>query len=193
MRFLPLFGLLMLTTTVFAADLGKPHVIGAPADTQIYVFSSPSCPHCATYHRAILPTLQEAARAGRAQIRLVSMPGDPRSLKAATIAACLPETAYIPYMERVFNNQAYWLSGKDPTLMLTGYARASGADEAALTACLSDTNLATAIQTTGRTLGRLYQISGLPTTVVIRAGSHQSFIGADPRILPQIEALLPHD
>ena len=60
-----------------AADVSAVRTLGTAGKNTVYVFTSPTCPHCATYHAEILPVLKkELADTGLAQIKLVDVPGD---------------------------------------------------------------------------------------------------------------------
>ena len=172
-------------------DTEKLRTIGADNSTLIYVFSSPSCPHCAAYHTDVLPALKkEVAEAGLAQIKLVEMPGDPRALKAAVLGRCMTDAQYAPYMTSVYKNQAYWLSGKDPDEMLRGYATLAGLDKAGQDRCLTNKKIADHLLQQGDNLANVYQIRALPTTVVVQGAQTNTFVGADPAILSQIIRLV---
>ena len=111
MRFWAFLICILMGSAAFAAsvDTEKLRTIGSSNNNAlIYVFSSPSCPHCAAFHTDILPALkEEVAVAGLAQIKLVEMPGDPRALKAAVLGRCMTDEQYAPYMTSVYKNQTF--------------------------------------------------------------------------------------
>jgi len=186
-----LVGVLLASGAVAEVDVEKLRTIGAENGTIVYVFSSPSCPHCAAFHKDILPTLKkEVAEAGLAQIKLVDVPGDPRAMRASLLARCMADEQYETYMTRVYENQQYWLSGKDPDEMLRGYATLSGLPQESQRRCFGNKKLANHIAQQAMGLSQVYQVEALPTVVVAKGVENRSFVGADERIIPEIMKLL---
>ena len=188
-----LVGVLLVSGAVAETevDIEKLRTIGAENGTILYVFSSPSCPHCAAFHKDILPTLKkEVAEAGLAQIKLVDVPGDPRAMRASLLARCMADEQYETYMTRVYENQQYWLSGKDPDEMLRGYATLSGLPQKSQRRCVGNKKLANHIAQQAMGLSQVYQVEALPTVVVAKGVENRSFVGADERIIPEIMKLL---
>ena len=172
-------------------DVEKLRTFGTENKTILYVFSSPSCPHCAAFHKDILPTLKkDVAETGLAQIKLVDVPGDPRAMRASSLARCMTDNQYEVYMAKVYENQQYWLSGKDPDEMLRGYATLSGLPQKSQKRCVSNKKLVNHIAQQAMGLSQLYRVEALPTVVVAKGSEDHSFVGADERIIPEIMKLL---
>ena len=188
-----ILGVLLMSNSVAGAEtnIEKLRTIGAENKTILYVFSSPSCPHCAAFHKDILPTLKkEVAEAGLAQIKLVDVPGDPRAMRASSLARCMTDEQYEAYMAKVYENQQYWLSGKDPDEMLRGYATLSGLPQQLQKKCVGNKKLVNHIVQQAMGLSQVYQVEALPTVVVAKGSENRSFVGADERIIPEIMKLL---
>ena len=88
MRFLTcLIGVIFGTSVAVAApavDAEQLRTYGTNSSNLVYVFTSPSCPHCAAFHEDIMPTLiKDLADTGRAQIKVVDMGHDVRSIGAS--------------------------------------------------------------------------------------------------------------
>ena len=94
------------------------------------------------------------------------------------------------FMSRVYENQQYWLSGKNPDEMLRGYATLSGLPQKSQTRCIGNKKLANLVIQQGMGLAQTYQVDALPTVVVVQAGQKQAFVGADERIVPEIMKFL---
>ena len=190
-----ILGILLILAGRVGAETGvdteKLRTIGVENKTILYLFSSPSCPHCAAFHRDILPVLKkDVVEQGLAQIKLVDMPGDPRAMRASLLARCMTDDQYEMYMGRVYENQQYWLSGKSPDDMLRGYATLSGLPQQSQKRCIGNKKLANHVIQQGMGLAQIYQVEALPTLVVVQGEKHHSFVGADERIIPEIMKLL---
>lgn len=174
-----------------AADVSAVRTLGTAGKNTVYVFTSPACPHCATYHAEILPVLKkELADTGMAQIKLVDVPGDKRSLAASALGRCLDDAQYETYMRAVYDNQADWAYGEaDYQALLKGYATAAGLDSATADKCLNDEKLRETVWEQRTQMAGKYKISGLPSTVVVQGIKRKMFVGADDRQIPEIKKL----
>ena len=182
---------LLLAGAVWAEPAVDPEVLrtyGAADSVTIYVFSSPSCPHCATYHAEILPVLKEQlADKGLAQIKLVDTPGDKRSLAVSAVARCLTEPAYHDFMAHFYGHQNQWAYGPEGKEYLKNYLEAGNVAGDDWKACWNNKHLEQVVQNQRNRLVRKYRVTALPTTVVVKGLKNKAFIGSDPKIIPQIE------
>ena len=172
-------------------DPEKLRTYGTSDSVMIYVFSSPSCPHCATYHAEILPVLKEKlADTGLAQIKLVDTPGDKRSLAVSTVARCLDEDSYQTFMEHFYGNQDKWAYGTEGKEYLKDYLNGGQLPTQDWQACFNNDHLEKLIQKQRNQMIRQYRVTALPTTVVVKGLKNKAFIGSDPKIIPEIEKVV---
>lgn len=177
-------GLLLFSTMAMAAlpSSLKPtelRTYGEKSPATLYVFTSFSCPHCATFHAQILPELLKYAQSGTAQIVLVEMPYDAKSMTGTMLARCLPSQNYEKFSETVFQNQSVWGNASDPKSVMMGYAKMLGLSDEAANACLTNKDLQLKITEQRNNLSNLYNVRGMPTTVLVQGNKTNSFIGAD--------------
>ena len=174
-----------------SVDPEKLRTYGSSDSVMIYVFSSPSCPHCATYHAEILPALKEQlADKGLAQIKLVDTPGDKRSLAVSTVARCLDESDYHVFMEHFYDNQDKWAYGADGKEYLKKYLDQGNLSTQDWKACFNNDHLEKLIQKQRNQMIRQYRVTALPTTVVVKGLKNKAFVGSDPKIIPEIEKVV---
>lgn len=148
------------------------------APAKIYLFTSFSCPHCSVYHDKVMPEMQAAfADTGKAELVIVDMAFDGRAMAATMLSRCLPPNAYEPFAATLFQNQEKWGYGPNARELITGYAKMLGMTEKDINTCLGDKSLQQKISTQRDNLARLYKVTGMPTTVVVKGGKHKSFIG----------------
>lgn len=189
-----LVGMLAWACSVSAGEIESMQLrtFGQDNPALIYVFTSPSCPHCACFHDKIMPTLKTAfAQTGLAQIKVVDMPYDARALRATQLARCMNDDAYEHFMDAVYANQAIWGYGKNPDVILKEYATEVGMTEQDITICLDNNALKERIVEQRDNLADLYRVRGMPTTVVVKGVKSASFSGTDEKeILDGIKKVL---
>ena len=163
---------------------------GTNSANLVYVFTSPSCPHCAAFHEDIMPTLiKDLADTGLAQIKVVDMGHDVRSVGASKLARCMTNEQYARFMTDVYKNQSDWAYGADYEKKLKGYAGKAGLNTKSQERCLSSESLEKTVLEQRNNLAQMYRVGAMPTVVVVQGVKRKTFLGADPKIIPEIEAL----
>ena len=163
---------------------------GTNSENLIYVFTSPSCPHCAAFHEDIMPTLiKNLVDTGRAQIKIVDMGHDVRAIGASKLARCMTNDQYGRFMTDVYKNQSDWTNGKGYEEKLKGYAAKVGLNSKSQERCLSSESLEQTVLEQRNNLAQMYRVRAMPTVVVVQGVKRKTFMGADPKIIPEIEAL----
>ena len=190
-NFMKLFGALLagllLLSTASWAEVTPPATLkptqlrtyGAVAPATIYVFTSFSCPHCATFHAQIFPELLKQTENGSVQVVLVEMPYDAKAMTATMLGRCLPPQNYEKFAGAVFDNQTAWYNASDPKSIMTGYAKMLGLNEADADACTRDKDLQFKIMEQRNNLSNLYGVTGMPTTVYVKGNTIKKFVGSD--------------
>jgi protein-disulfide isomerase len=132
------------------ADLMKatgdlPDIALGPADAKVTIveYASLTCPHCAHFHKSVLPELK-AKYIDTGKIRLVMRdhPGNDRAAAGAMLARCVaPDKAY-PLLDALFKTQEQWAFAKEsPLPKLQEIARQAGFSEESFKKCLTDDKL----------------------------------------------------
>lgn len=188
MKLIPLCLGMFMACSVCAEEIDATNLrtFGTNEKTLIYVFTSPTCPHCATYQKEILPVLKQDY-ANLAQIKVVDMPGDKKTLRAIQLGRCMTDEQYAKYADSVYQNQAYWAYGKNPNEALKGYALEAGMPEKMQQRCLMNPKLSRSIMSQAENLSQMYRVTGLPTTVVVRGSQVKTIIGSGDTVLSDIE------
>ncbi|MBQ3695399.1 MAG: thioredoxin domain-containing protein [Alphaproteobacteria bacterium] len=150
----------------------------------LYLFTSPSCPHCRVFHKSIFPELiRKYVKTKKAQIVIVDMPYDPITMNAVMIMRCLPEEKATKMMGWLYENQSKWLSNKDPDFVLKQYAQVLGMYATDFQACLQDNNLKEAIEQQRDNMSSLYNVHGWPTVALRQGHTVQLYAGTDKRMI----------
>ena len=167
-------GLLMLLCSSLAPAYAettalKEHVLGkADAPITVEEYASLTCSHCGDFANTVLPELEKRyIDTGKVRFIFRDFPLDGVALKAATLAHCMPEGQYYPFIKVLFKNQMSWITADGgPEKVLIQYAQLGGLDEEKAKACLNDTKLQDAV-VASRTEGtEKYKIEATPSFVI---------------------------
>lgn len=144
--------LLPLATPVLAlppveAMLAERSMGSAQAKVTVVEYSSLTCPHCADFHRDVLPQIK-AEYIDKGLVRWVfrDFPLDGRAMAAAMVARCVPPDRYFGFLDMLFRDQQVWARGTDPLADVKVRAQLAGLAPADVDACLADKQLLQGIQ-----------------------------------------------
>ncbi|WP_366554088.1 DsbA family protein [Aquibaculum sediminis] len=110
------------------------------APVTIIEYSSLTCPHCARFHREILPEVKsEWIEEGRAKLAYRHFPLDGLALRAAMVANAMPtDRAFFAFIEVLFETQAQWSQAQDPLEALARHAQLAGLSQERFNAAVED-------------------------------------------------------
>jgi protein-disulfide isomerase len=149
-------------------NLVPDRILGDPkAPVTVEEFISLTCPHCADFYIKTLPELEERyVKTGKVKFILRDFPLDGAALKASTIARCMPEEQFYPFITILYQNQTSWALLPTPETQIMQYARLGGLSEEKAKACLKDTQLQDAIVAERTSAADKYNIEATPTFVI---------------------------
>ena len=180
MRFIIGILLAFCVVTVQAKELKDLREFGEVSTNTIYLFSSPSCPHCRDFHKIIFPELlKRYVKTKRAQVLIVDMVYDEAAMQAAMLMRCLPEAKAHKMMNWLYENQAQWTKLKDTKNFFLQYSLPLGMTINEFNACLDDGSLRGAIEQQRDSLSNLYQVRGWPTIVLRQGNTVKQYVGVD--------------
>jgi len=182
----------VLGTQLSARELTDLREFGSASTSTMYLFTSPTCPHCRDFHKTIFPELlKRFVKTKKAQIVIVDMPNDQNALQAVMLMRCLPSGASTKLMNWLYENQKQWLNSKDPKATLRQYATALGMNFVDFKNCLNNTHLKDAIEEQRDMIGNLYGVRGWPTIVLRQGNTLRIYSGTDKHtILQGLEATI---
>ena len=139
--------------------------VNAPVTVEEYI--SLTCPHCAEFYNTVLPELEKKyVDTGKVRFILRDFPLDGSALKAATIARCMPEDEFYPFISVLYKSQSSWAVLPNPETILIQYAKLGGLSEDKAKACLQDTKLQDAIVAERTDASQKLNIEATPTFIL---------------------------
>ena len=98
-----------------ARDAGRSFRCDASAKVAIVEYSSLTCPHCADFHRDVLPQIQQEY-IDKGPVRYVprDFPLDRLAMVAAMTARCVPADRYFGFLDMLFRDQQTWRAARNP-------------------------------------------------------------------------------
>lgn len=154
-------------TEIDVETLMRDRVLGdADAPVTVIEYASMTCMHCAEFHNAVLPTLKkDLIDTGKVRFVFREFPLDAVALRASMMARCAPEDKFSGLIEVLFANQKRWVGAEDPIAAMSKLGKLTGMSDARINACLSNSDLETAVLKSRQDASANYKVSATPTFV----------------------------
>ncbi len=135
----------------------------ATAPVTLVEYSSMTCPHCAQFHKDVLPALKSKyIDTGKIRYIVREFPLDDLATAVFMLARCLPVEKYFPFVDVMYLNQEKWrIDNPVPTLMQ--FAKQAGFSEEAFNTCLKDQKLIDDIATIRQRGADEFKVKSTPT------------------------------
>ena len=155
------------------------------APITIVEYASLTCPHCANFHKDVLPNLtQKWIDTGKAKLVMRPFPLDEPALRAEMLARCVAPERYYPVIDTLFVTQDNWAFSRDWRGGLERIARLAGVSKKDYEACLANKGLEDQIVQSRLIAATQLDVNATPTFFV----NGKKFEGAPT--LPAFEQLL---
>ena len=130
-------------------------------------YSSLACPHCAAFHRDVLPKIKESyIDTGKVRLVYRDFPLGGLALAAAMLARCGGREKYFGFIEVLYRSQAQWSRSDDPRRELARVARFGGISQKDFEACLTNEPLMTDIRERAVDAKQKFGIDSTPTFII---------------------------
>ena len=168
-----IFKTVFILIFIFSAQAeSKILSIGNPdAKVTVKVFSSLTCPHCATFHTSIFNKLKkEYIDEGLVRFEHHAFPLDLAALNAEVVVRCQTnnETKF-KLLEEIYNKQTFWAVGSDIN-KINDLIKKVGSDfdltEEKMNACLENSNVQDKILNERIEAQKKYKIESTPTIFI---------------------------
>lgn len=140
-----------------------------PADAKVVVveYASLTCPHCADFHKNVLPGIKKGfIDAGKVRYVYRDFPLDRVALAAASIARCAGRPSFFGFIETFYATQDRWARASDPIAALEKLARLGGMSKEKFDGCLGDDAIGDEILKRRLEASEDFQVTGTPTLFV---------------------------
>ena len=168
-----IFKTVFILIFIFSAQAeSKILSIGSPdAKVTVKVFSSLTCPHCATFHTSIFNKLKkEYIDEGLVRFEHHAFPLDLAALNAEVVIRCQTNNEKkFKLLEEIYNKQTFWAVGSDIN-KINDLIKKVGSDfdltEEKMNACLENSNVQDEILNERIEAQKKYKIESTPTIFV---------------------------
>ena len=156
------------------------------APVTIVEYSSLSCPHCAHFHRDVMPALKsDYIDTGKLRYIEREFPLNNAALGGAVLARCVDPSRFFAITDLLFSRQEDWAFKEDALQRLRIYAKQAGLTDADFEKCLEDEALQKKVLAV-RERGEKEGVKGTPTFFI----NGKIFNGA-PTLAGLTEAMKP--
>ena len=168
-----IFKTVFILIFIFSAQAeSKILSIGSPdAKVTVKVFSSLTCPHCATFHTSIFNKLKkEYIDEGLVRFEHHAFPLDLAALNAEVVVRCQTDNEKkFKLLEEIYNKQTFWAVGSDIN-KINDLIKKVGSDfdltEEKMNACLENSDIQDEILNERIEAQKKYKIESTPTIIV---------------------------
>ena len=146
-------------------------VMGDPnAPVELIEYASFTCPHCASFHEAVLKPLKaDYVDAGKVKVVFRDVYFDRVGLWASMVARCGGEERFWGMTDLLMKGQKDWAGSGDPATIsgeLRKVGRLAGLGEEQINACMQDEAKAKALVAWSEKNLSTHEITGTPTMII---------------------------
>ena len=140
------------------------------APVKIKIFSSLTCPHCASFHINVVPEIKkEYIKTGKVQLIFIDFPLDQGAFNASKLLHCLNKKKQILFLDTIYETQNEWASGSnlnDINTNLKKIVMNFGINSAQFDKCLIDETISDKILNGRIDANHKYSIDSTPTIII---------------------------
>ena len=157
------------TTDTMKIDPKTDNITGSKdAPVTLVEYSSMTCPHCANFHKLVLPELKKKyIDTGKVRYVLREFPLDRVAFAAAALARCSGEKKFFPFVEMLYRQQDSWSRGPgSPAPRLFKMVKQAGFDEKFFNDCMRNKDVSGRIEKVMNTGRTEHGVNSTPTLFV---------------------------
>ena len=140
------------------------------APVKIKVYSSLTCPHCASFHINIIPEIKkEYIEKGKVQLIFIDFPLDQMAFNASKLLYCVDKKKQISYLDTIYETQNKWTVGtnlEDINNNLKKIVKNLGISSKQFDKCLVDEVISDKILNERIDASKKYSINSTPTIII---------------------------
>lgn len=151
----------------------------ADAPVTLIEYSALTCPHCAHFHKDVLPQIKaNYIDTGKVRMIFREFAFNQVGIRAAMIARCLPADKYYDFTQALFDTQTTWAEAADSDTLIQQMAGFSGMSFDQYGACVGNQRLLNHILQMRVDATNNFEINSTPTILI--QGSLERIVGAQP-------------
>lgn len=154
----------------------------ANAPVELIEYASFTCPHCASFHEAVLKPLKvDYVESGKVKVIFRDVYFDRVGLWAAMVARCGGKERFWGMTDLMMKSQKDWAGSGDPVAItgeLKKIGRLAGLSDETLQSCLQDEAKAKSLVAWSEKNMKAHEISGTPT-MIINGEKHKNMSYSD--------------
>jgi len=140
------------------------------ATVKIKIFSSLTCPHCASFHIKVVPEIMEKfVESGKVQLIFIDFPLDLAAFNASKLLHCVDRKKQIIFLDTIYETQESWANGstiEDINENLKKIVKNLGINSSQFDKCLIDEAISDKILNGRIEADKKYSISSTPTIII---------------------------
>ena len=140
------------------------------APVKIKIFSSLTCPHCASLHINIVSKIKKKyVSSNKVQIIFIDFPLDQASFNASKILHCLDQNKQINFLDDIYKKQNVWTAGtkiEEINNNLKDIIKTLGISSFDVDSCLNNEAIADSILNDRINGHKKYSIDSTPTIII---------------------------
>ena len=140
------------------------------APVKIKIFSSLTCPHCASFHIEVVPKIvKNYVNSGSVQLIFIDFPLDQAAFNASKLLNCIDQKKQIEFLNIVYEDQEKWTRGIDLNEInnnLKKIVKNLGIDSNQFNKCLNNDVISDKILNGRIEAQKKYSINSTPTIVI---------------------------
>ncbi len=150
-----------------AGELPENVLGNADAPITIIEYSSMTCPHCAAFHKDVLPALKtKYIDTGKVKYIIREFPLDNVAATAFMLARCVEPAKYFEFVDMLYQRQPDWAFKDQPLPELQKFARQAGFTEERFNSCVRDEKVLKYIETTRDKGNKTFGVRATPSFFV---------------------------
>jgi protein-disulfide isomerase len=149
-----------------AGPMGDRQLGPDNAPVTIIEYASMTCPHCANFHKTVLPELKKRyIDSGKVRLIFREFALNPLDAGAIMLARCLDKDKYFPFVDVLFQQQDKWVVQK-PIEPLLAIAKQAGFSKESFDACLKNQKLLDNIESQRNRASEKFGVNSTPTLFI---------------------------
>tara|TARA_Y100000590_G_scaffold456382_1_gene606880 strand:- start:297 stop:914 length:618 start_codon:yes stop_codon:yes gene_type:complete len=172
LKILLIYFLILSSSFATNDDIKKKLISVGPdnAAVKIKIFSSLTCPHCANFHKNVVPKIKKNyVDPGKVQLIFIDFPLDLAALNASKLLHCLDKKKQMLFLDTIYENQSKWTIGSEISEInsnLKKIVKNLGISDNKFKKCLDNEDIEDKILN-GRIDGeKKYSINSTPTIII---------------------------